>query len=160
MSLPRIHEVGRLYKEVELRYTSSGKAVASIPIVFNKRKKNEAGEWVEAGALFVKGTAWEKLGEHCAESLSKGDEIVVSGELSMREYDRSDGTKGQSLELRVDEIGPSLRWNIAKVARATRSGADDSGGHGSSGTSATDDPWTTAPASAKAAGGYDSEPPW
>jgi single-strand DNA-binding protein len=154
MSLPRIQEVGRLWNDVELRYTSTGKAVCNLPIVFSKRVKDrETGEWRDAGSLFVKGTAWEKLAEHCAESLSKGDEIFVSGELSMREYDRKDGSKGQSLELQVYEVGPSLRWNPAKLSRATRSGETSS-------TPQVDDPWSTPAASKTSAAPFEDPPPF
>jgi single-strand DNA-binding protein len=124
MGLPRVQgEVAKLWAEAELRFTPQGKAVASVPLVFNKRKLDKStGEWVDAGTIFVRGSAWEQLGENCAESLSKGDEVIVTGELSMREYERKDGGKGQSLELNIWTIGPSLARATAKVNRVERGG--------------------------------------
>lgn len=137
MGLPRISgEVAKLWKDVELKYLPSGKAVCELPLVFNKRRKNQqTGEWEDAGSMFVRATAWEGMAENCANTLSKGDNVIVSGELSVREYDRKDGSgKGQSIELRVYEIGPSLRWSEAKIQRIQRRSDDTSGG--------SDDPWS------------------
>jgi single-strand DNA-binding protein len=141
MGLPKIQgEVARLWDEVQLRFTPSGKAVASVPLVFNKRKKNSQGEWEDAGSMFVRGTAWDQLGENCAESLSKSDEVVVSGELSTREFERADGTKGQSVELNIWAIGPNLARATAKVNKASR-GSDQKFS-----APAGEDPWGAAPA--------------
>lgn len=141
MSLPKIQgETARLWAEPELRYSPQGKAVCSVPLVFSKRKKNTQGVWEDAGSMFVRGTAWEQLGENCAESLTKGDEVIVTGELSVREFERNDGSKGQSLELNVYAIGPSLRFNTVKVNRVERGTAKPQGSGSPAG-----DPWPTAP---------------
>lgn len=140
MGLPRINgEVGRLWKDPTIRYTGSGKAVCEIPLVFSKRRKDETtGKWEDVGSMFVRATAWDAMAENCGNTLSKGDNVVVSGELSVNEYDRKDGSgKGQSIELRVYEIGPSLRWNEAKIQRVERR---------SESTGPVDDPWGSAPA--------------
>ena len=136
MSLPKIQgETARLWAEPELRYTSSGRAACSLPLVFSKRKKNPQGVWEDAGSMFVRGTAWEQLGEHCAESLQKGDEVIVTGELSVREYEKNDGSKGQSLELNVYAAGPSLRFNTVTVNRVERGSSKPQG--------SAEDPWPT-----------------
>jgi single-strand DNA-binding protein len=140
MSLPRINgEVARLTQDPELRFTAGGKAVVTVNLAFNKRRKNEqTGKWEDAGSMFLRGTAWEQFAENIAESLSKSDDVIVSGELSMREYERKDGTKGQSLELAIFAIGPNLKTASAKVNRADR--------RSGSGAPA-DDQWGSAPAS-------------
>lgn len=139
MGLPKIHEVGKLWRDPELKYTPAGKAVCELGIVFNKRRKTDTG-WEDAGSMFVRGTVWEQMAEHCAETLSKGDQVLVSGELSVREFERKDGSKGQSVELRVYDVGPSLKWTQAKLQRVER------GSDGDRSTQHTDDPWSTAPA--------------
>jgi len=142
MGLPRIQgEIARLWGDVELRFTPGGKAVASVPLVFNKRKKNQqTGEWEDAGSMFVRGTAWDQLGENCAETLSKADEVIVTGELSVREYDRKDGSgKGQSIELNIYAIGPNLARATAKVNKVSR-GSEQRPSSGPS-----EDPWGAAP---------------
>ncbi|MBW0088267.1 single-stranded DNA-binding protein [Pseudonocardia sp. KRD-184] len=147
MSLPKVQgEVARLWDAPELRFTSAGKAVCSVPLVFNKRRKNQgSGEWEDVGSMFVRASAWEQLAENCAESLSKGDEVIVSGELSLREYDRKDGSgKGTSVEMNIFAIGPSLSRATAKVAKVSRDGA------AATPRAAGDevDPWSSAPTGA------------
>lgn len=127
MSLPRIKgETARLWAPPELRYTSSGKAVCTLPLVFNKRRKLPDGTWEDAGSLFVRATAWDQMAESCAECLDKGHDVIVAGELSLREYEKTDGSKGQSLELRLDDVGPSMRNATVKVTKAERGSTDDS----------------------------------
>lgn len=132
MSLPRIQgELARLTRDVEIRYGPSGKAVATVDLAFNKRTKDQqTGEWRDAGTMFVRGTAWEQLGENCVESLSKGDEVIVSGELSVREYERKEGGTGHSVELNIYAIGPNLRTCTAKVNKAAREGSESRGNGG------------------------------
>lgn len=148
MSLPRINgEIARLWADPELRWTPGGKAVVTVPLVFNKRKRTDAGEWEDAGTMFVRAQAWELFAENIAESLAKGDEVVATGELSVRDYDRKDGSKGQSIELALYAIGPNLKRHQAKTMRIDRQDtqsapASDPWGSASkaSGTSTTSEP--------------------
>lgn len=121
MGLPRINgEVGRLWADPTIRVTPQGRSVASVPLVFKKSKKDDNGVWQDVGEMWVRGTAWDQLGENVVESLSKSDEVIVSGELSVREYERQDGTKGQSVELNIWAIGPNLARATAKVNKTSR----------------------------------------
>ncbi|MCI2421489.1 single-stranded DNA-binding protein [Saccharopolyspora sp. K220] len=151
MSLPKINgEVARLWAEPELRWTPSGKAVVTVPLVFTKRKRTDAGEWEDAGTMFVRAQAWEQFAENISESLAKGDEVVVTGELSVRDYERQDGSKGQSLELTLYAIGPNLKRHMAKTLRIDRQDAPASAN--------SPDPWGSAPPSNS--NGFSDEPPF
>lgn len=135
MGLPRITEVGKLGADPNLRYLASGKAVADLRIVFSKRKKTENGGWVDDGALWVKATVWDKHAEFVAESLSKGDSVLVTGELSESEWTDKEGNVRKSLDLKVYDIGPVLKWNAVRVLRAERSSQSEA--------PAEVDPWAT-----------------
>lgn len=119
MALPKICDVAKLWAEPELRFTPGGKAVLTLPLVFGKRKKNANGEWEDAGSLFVRGTAWDDLAEHAAESFAKGDMVIVQGELYQREYEK-DGEKRQSLEMTVYAVGPDVKRASVSVNRVER----------------------------------------
>ncbi|MET0930666.1 MAG: single-stranded DNA-binding protein, partial [Aeromicrobium sp.] len=112
---------------------------------------------------FIRCAAWRQLAENVAESLQKGQQVIVQGPLSVRNYERQDGSRGTSVEMTVNEIGPSLRFATAKVTRANRSGGGGGGfgggnsggnqgggyGGGNSGGSAPaagNDPWSSQPA--------------
>jgi single-strand DNA-binding protein len=151
MGLPKIQgEVARLWKAPELKFLPSGKAVCELPLVFNKRKQDADGTWQDAGSMFVRASVWDKAAEHCGEALDKGDDVIVTGELSVREFERKDGSKGQSVELRVYEIGASLKWNGVKIVRAERGSSVSS--------KPSDDPWSSAPSAPQQFA--DDEPPF
>lgn len=138
--LPKITEVGKIWRDLEIRYTPSGKAVCDIPLVFNKRKKTDNGGYVDDGILWLYGTVWGTYAENCAESLTKGDQVMVSGELYEDEYeDRKTGEKRKSIKLKVFDIGPILKWNSLKINRADRTSKQ---------TEPEDDPWANPPAPA------------
>ncbi len=164
--------VGNLVDDPELRFTSSGAAVAKFRIASTPRfMDKQSGEWKDGEALFLTCNVWRQAAENVAESLSRGTRVVVQGRLRQRSYETREGEKRTVYELEVDEVGPSLRYATAKVQRMSRSsgGGFGSGGSGGSGGSsgggfAGDDPWASAtPASSGAAqgsGGYDDEPPF
>lgn len=99
--------VGNVTDTPELRFTPSGAAATNFTVAVNHRTKRN-GEWIDDGTTFVRCTAWRDLAESVAGTIHKGQRVTVTGNLRGREYDRSDGTKGLSLDLSVDEIGPTL----------------------------------------------------
>jgi single-strand DNA-binding protein len=115
--------IGNLTDDPTLRFTPSGAAVAnftvaSTPRTFDKTKN----EWVDGSPLFLRCSIWRQAAENVAESLQRGMRVIVQGRLQQRTYEK-DGEKRSLVELAVDEIGPSLQWATAKVAKANRTGA-------------------------------------
>lgn len=115
--------VGNLTADPELRYTQSGKAVANMTIASTPRFFDRtANEWKDGEALFMRCTVWGEFAEYVATSLTKGSRVIASGRLGQRSYETAptDGSAPQkrtSVELAVDEIGPSLRYATATVHR-------------------------------------------
>ena len=72
--------------------------VASTPHTFDK----QTNEWKDGDALFLRCAAWRQLAENVAESLQKGQRVIVTGALRVRQFERQDGSKGTSVELNVD----------------------------------------------------------
>ena len=146
--------VGNLVDDPELRFTPSGAAVANFRIASTPRTLDrQTNEWKDGDALFLSCSVWRQAAENVAESLQKGMRVVVQGRLKQRQYETREGEKRTVVELDVDEVGPSLKYATAKVARTTRQG----GGGGYSGGGASgggDDPWASAaPASGQGGGG-------
>lgn len=119
--------VGTLGRDPELRFTNGGKAIASCSLAVT-RKWKQGDEWQESTSWFNV-SAWGELGENFAQSCAKGHRVIANGRLEIREYDKKDGTKGTSVDLVADSIGPDLRWATAQVERVARSNANDSGGN-------------------------------
>lgn len=150
--------IGNLTDDPELKFTPSGAAVANFTVASTPRTfDKQSNEWKDGDALFLRCAAWRQLAENCAESLTKGQRVIVTGALRVRQYERQDGSKGTSVEMNVDEVGPSLRFATAKVTKATRSGGGGGGG--------MDNPWSQSapsgsPADAWSTGGSTEEPPF
>jgi single-strand DNA-binding protein len=156
--------VGNLTGDPELRFTPSGAAVANFTVASTPRTLDKAtNEWKDGEALFLRCSIWRQAAENVAESLQKGMRVVVQGRLKQRSYEVN-GEKRTSVELDVEEIGPSLKYATAKVNKTTRgAGGGGFGGPPASpgGGAPADDPWaSSAPAGGGGGGGWSDEPPF
>lgn len=124
---PVITIVGNLTADPELRFLSNGTAVAGFTVAATPREK-DGDAWKDGETLFLRCAAWRQLGENVAESLEKGNQVVVQGRLKVRSWEK-DGVTRTSIELDVDHVGPSLQFATAKVTRAARG---QGGGQGQS----------------------------
>ena len=114
--------VGNLTADPELRWIGDGTAVASFTIASTPRTFDRASNsWKDGEAIFMRCSAWRDLGENCAESLKKGMRVVAQGRLQQRSWEsQKSGERHTSIELTIDEIGPSLRYATAHVERNQR----------------------------------------
>ena len=120
--------VGNLTADPELRYTHNGLAVANFTIASTPRVfDRQANEWKDGEALFLRASVWREFAEHVSSSLQKGSRVIVQGRLKQRSFETKEGEKRTTIELDVDEIGPSLRYATAQVTR-TSSGSGGGGG--------------------------------
>ena len=150
--------VGNLTDDPELRFTSSGAAVANFTVASTPRFfDKQTNDWKDGDALFLRCSIWRQAAENVAESLTKGARVIVQGRLKQRSYETREGEKRTVYELDVDEVGPSLRYATTKVSKVSRSGAGGGGGFGGQSQSQSsppaEDPWASAPAA-------DDEPPF
>ncbi|MGY4859526.1 single-stranded DNA-binding protein [Cryobacterium sp. AP23] len=136
--------VGNLTSDPELRYTQNGLAVANFTIASTPRNFDRAtSEWKDGEALFLRASVWREFAEHVAGSLTKGSRVIASGRLKQRSYETKEGEKRTSMELEIDEIGPSLRYTTASLTRAQSAAAR---GAAPSSPQGNDEPWApTAP---------------
>lgn len=116
--------IGNLTREPELRSTSNGENVANFTIASSDRRFNrQTNQWEDGDTLFMNCSVWGGMAQHVAQSLHKGMGVIAQGRLKQRSYQANDGTQRTVVELRVDEIGPSLRNATAQVQRIQRGGA-------------------------------------
>jgi len=164
--------VGNLTGDPELRFTPSGAAVANFTVASTPRAfDRQSNEWKDQETLFMRCSVWREAAENIAESLVRGNRVVVTGRLKSRSYETKEGEKRTVVELEVDEVGPSLRYATAKVNKVSRGGGGggDFGGGGGGGNRGgggggmpADDPWGSAPAASSGGGGggFSDEPPF
>lgn len=116
---------GNLTRDPELRFgEGSGTPWCTFTVARDTSVK-EAGEWKEGPTEWFDCKAFGSLAENIAESLAKGDRVLVVGRLVIRPYERKDGTDGKSIDLVVDAAGPSLKW--ASTAGIIRNSKSDGG---------------------------------
>ena len=121
--------VGNLTADPELRYTQSGVPVANFTIASTPRTfDRNKGEWIDGDALFLRASVWREFAEHVAGSLTKGMRVIAQGRLFQRNYETREGERRSSIELAIDEIGPSLRYATATITRTAPSGQGNRGG--------------------------------
>ncbi|MBE9403253.1 single-stranded DNA-binding protein [Brachybacterium sp. Marseille-Q2903] len=126
--------IGNLTADPELRFTQSGIAVASFTVASTPRTfDRQANEWKDGEALFLRCSIWRDAAENVAESLEKGTRVVVQGRLKQRSYTDREGNNRTSIELDVEEIGPSLKYATAKPTKVQRGGGGGFSGGGGQG---------------------------
>ncbi len=165
--------VGNLTADPELRYTQNGLAVANFTIASTPRNFDRASnEFKDGETLFLRASVWREFAEHVAGSLTKGTRVIATGRLKQRDYQTKEGEKRTSIELEVDEVGPSLRYATAQITRAasSRDGGGAGGGRGNFGgggnAPVADEPWAASAPDAPAGdvwntpGSYSDETPF
>lgn len=90
--------------EPQLRYTTSGTAVASFMVYVKRKVKDE----VVSTGISIK--AWGDLAENIAAEIQKGDRVLVSGRIEEESWNDKDGNEKKRSVLVADEAGRSLRW--------------------------------------------------
>lgn len=115
---------GRLVADPELKFAASGIAILKARVVTSGRKKTDNG-WEDVDTTFWSVSAFRQLAENVAESLSKGDEVIVVGKVKQREYQTAEGEKRSVTEVTADAFGPNLRSATARPNRISRSQASD-----------------------------------
>lgn len=89
--------VGRLTRDPEVRYTQTGKAVASFSVAV------DTGFGENKRADFIPIVVWDKLAEVCGNNLTKGRRVLVEGRLQIRDYEK-DGQKRRAAEVIAQNV--------------------------------------------------------
>ncbi|GIG67306.1 single-stranded DNA-binding protein [Phytomonospora endophytica] len=128
--------IGNLTRDPEIRFLEGGAALCKFAIASTPRRYDaKTNKWADGEPVFMDITAWRDLAEHVADSLSKGDRVIVTGVLKLDRWQTPEGDNRQKMTLTAEEVGPSLKWASAKPVKATRTtpgGVD------------LDDPWAKA----------------
>ncbi len=104
--------VGRLTRDPEVRYTQTGKAVASFSVAVN------TGFGDNKRADFIPIVVWDKLAEICGNNLTKGRNVLVEGRLQISEYEK-DGQKRRTTEV----VAQNVEFLDTKQAVGSNTGA-------------------------------------
>jgi single-strand DNA-binding protein len=91
----------------------------------------EDGAWRDGQTSFFRVNAWRETASQLAESLHKGDWVVVLGRLRQRSWETPEGERRSVVEIEADEVAASLKWATARVegvatGESTRFGSPES----------------------------------
>lgn len=116
---------GNLGAEPEQKILPGGVTVTNFRVGSTHRRFDKAAEkWVDSWTSWYQVSAYRALGENAFASLHKGDRVIVTGSLRVREWDN--GTKrGLAVELEANAVGHDLLWGTSRFEKAARGqGAD------------------------------------
>lgn len=102
----------------EFKHSSAGLPIATFRVASSQRKYDRAsGTWSDSGTNWFQVSAFRGLAEHAFASLRKGDRILVTGRLRVRQWDN--GTKqGTSVDIEADALGHDLLWGTSVFTKA------------------------------------------
>ena len=120
MNTNEISFVGNIVADPELRFSPSGRAKVQLTVANNQKwTDRQTGDQRER-TCFARVEAWGSLAEHVAESLRKGDLVVVVGRLDQRSWETPQGEKRSMILINATEISPSLRWATCTIQKTQR----------------------------------------
>lgn len=105
--LNKVALIGRLTKDPELRYTTSGVPATRFTLAVNRNFTNSQGE---READFIPIQVWRNAAENCAKYLKKGRLAAISGRIQTRSYDGEDGKRRYTWEVVADQV-QFLEWS-------------------------------------------------
>lgn len=95
--------VGRLGKDPEMRYTQAGTPVTSFSVATDRVWTNDQGQ-KQTETTWFSVSAWNKQAEACAQYLTKGSMVLVTGTVKARGYTTRDGEIAANMEVKADTV--------------------------------------------------------
>lgn len=112
--------IGNAVTDVSLRTTSTGASVASFRIASNSRRFDKATKtWIEQDPSYLSITAWSQLAENVALSVHKGQALVVTGKLKVRQWQDAEKS-GTNVEIDATAIGHDLNRGTSEFTKVKR----------------------------------------
>ena len=108
-----------------------------------RRFDKASNEWVDVNTNWYGVTCFKRLAVNVNASLEKGQRVIITGRLEIRDYDKADGTKGTAVEIIAETIGHDLFWGTAKFHKHLTT-AEQPQGH----VTPVGDPWAASPTTA------------
>ncbi len=112
--------IGNAVTDVSLRTTSTGASVASFRIASNSRRFDKStNTWIEQDPSYLSISAWSQLAENVALSVHKGQALVVTGKLKVRQWQDADKS-GTNVEIDATAIGHDLNRGTSEFTKVKR----------------------------------------
>ncbi|MFP3467567.1 single-stranded DNA-binding protein [Leifsonia sp. SIMBA_070] len=108
---------GNLVADPDYGESQNGTKFAKFTVAVTDRKQVD-GKWVDGDTQYHRTTVFGRTAENVRASLTKGDTVIVNGNLEFRHWtDQATGEPRAATEVVADSVGPSLRYTTAEVTR-------------------------------------------
>lgn len=133
---------GRIGTPPTRRVIAGGTTVTTFRVGSTRRRRDpQTGQWHDDGTSWYTVSAYRRLAEFAAASLRKGEPVVVTGRLKIREWENATA-KGIAIDVDADSIGHDLNWGTSTFVAPDRStGSDDGRAREPQAAAAPDDQW-------------------
>lgn len=108
---------GNLAANPETGVADNGRGWVRFRVITNDRYTNRDGTWVDGPAVNYNVAAFGRLAQNVADSLHRGDQVLVAGALTVKSYRDGDGNERASRDIIADHIGASLALATAAITR-------------------------------------------
>lgn len=101
--------------------TSEGLAITSFRLASSQRRFDRASNrWVDGDTNWYTVSSFRALAENTSTSVSKGDRVIVTGKLRIRDWENTDRS-GTTVEVEAEALGHDLTWGVASYSRNSTS---------------------------------------
>jgi single-strand DNA-binding protein len=101
----------------EPQFSDKGTAWMRLRVVAKDRVRDANGTWQDGDPMFLNAVVFGKQAEHLTDSIGKGDTVILTGRLKPNVWTDKEGVERNDVQIAVDEIGVSVRWNRARTPR-------------------------------------------
>lgn len=109
---------GYVATDVRSNTADSGLAIAGFRMCTTERRYDrDAGTWVDGQTNWFSVSLFRQLATNAAFSIHKGDRVVVTGRLKVRQWATDDGRSGTSVDIDAETVGHDLMWGTASYRR-------------------------------------------
>jgi single-strand DNA-binding protein len=111
---------GNVATDREFKRTTAGLAITTFRVASGRRRYDrDTGTWTDSGTNWYTVSVFRSLADHAFESLHKGDRVILTGRLRLREWEN--GTRrGTAIEIDAEAIGHDLLWGTTTFVKDPR----------------------------------------
>lgn len=118
-----ISVIGQVATEPKLFSPEGGVQFCTFRLACTERRfDSQKGEWVDAETNWFTINSFRTLATHSKESFMKGDRVIVSGRLRVRNWEKEE-KRGTSVEIDIDGIGHDVRWGVSTFLKRAAASA-------------------------------------
>lgn len=111
---------GNVTADPTIRYTDGGIPVTSFDIAVNRRWTDPQSQEQREDTMFVGVQCWRQLAENAAESISKGQRVVITGRMEQNSWEADDGTARSKHRVVAQDVGQSMLFGTTTFTKVDR----------------------------------------